>query len=160
MRKTREMKMKKLVIMMGAIAVAFVTNAASFKWQAAQIYGANGTSTYSGDVTLYCTQVSGWSQTVQAAAGAVKAADTEFASDSFSAGNYYDFYFVIEDGGSAFTSGSVQVAAQKSDVVTINFGTQKTATQNASNWAPVPEPTSALLMVLGVAGLALRRRRV
>ena len=32
----------------------------------------------------------------------------------------------------------------------------------ASNWAtmaPVPEPTSGLLMLLGIAGLALRRRR-
>ena len=29
----------------------------------------------------------------------------------------------------------------------------------ASNWQAVPEPTSAMLMLLGFAGLALRRRR-
>ncbi|MGN0545207.1 MAG: PEP-CTERM sorting domain-containing protein [Acutalibacteraceae bacterium] len=31
--------------------------------------------------------------------------------------------------------------------------------QDASNWAAVPEPTSGLLMLLGIAGLALCRRR-
>ena len=41
------------------------------------------------------------------------------------------------------------------------FGTQKTASQAAANWSSVsvPEPTSGLLMLLGMAGLALRRRR-
>ena len=34
-----------------------------------------------------------------------------------------------------------------------------TGTQTASNWYAVPEPTSGLLMLLGMAGLALRRRR-
>lgn len=32
-------------------------------------------------------------------------------------------------------------------------------TQNAANWQAVPEPTSGLLMLLGMAGLALRRKR-
>lgn len=34
-----------------------------------------------------------------------------------------------------------------------------TAGQPGSNWTAVPEPTSGLLMLLGMAGLALRRRR-
>ena len=33
------------------------------------------------------------------------------------------------------------------------------ASAGASNWQAVPEPTSAMLMLLGFAGLALRRRR-
>lgn len=33
------------------------------------------------------------------------------------------------------------------------------ASQTASNWQSVPEPTSGLLMLLGMAGLALRRKR-
>ena len=45
-------------------------------------------------------------------------------------------------------------------VSTVAFGNQKSATQADGAWATVPEPTTALLMLLGVAGLALRRRRV
>lgn len=43
----------------------------------------------------------------------------------------------------------------------VSFGTQKNATQAAGGWTAVavPEPTSGLLMLLGMAGLALRRRR-
>ena len=33
------------------------------------------------------------------------------------------------------------------------------ASANSANWSAVPEPTSGLLMLLGMAGLALRRRR-
>lgn len=38
-------------------------------------------------------------------------------------------------------------------------GDGTSATSNATGWAAVPEPTSGLLMLLGMAGLALRRRR-
>ena len=33
------------------------------------------------------------------------------------------------------------------------------AAASAATWTAVPEPTSGLLLVLGVAGLALRRKR-
>ena len=42
---------------------------------------------------------------------------------------------------------------------TANFSIPGAASQTASNWTAVPEPTSGLLMLLGFAGLALRRRR-
>ena len=38
-------------------------------------------------------------------------------------------------------------------------GDGTSATSYATGWAAVPEPTSGLLMLLGMAGLALRRRR-
>ena len=43
----------------------------------------------------------------------------------------------------------------------VAFGTQKNASQAAGGWATVavPEPTSGLMLLLGMAGLALRRRR-
>ena len=41
------------------------------------------------------------------------------------------------------------------------FGLSNSATLSAANWATaaVPEPTSGLLMLLGLAGLALKRKR-
>jgi hypothetical protein len=63
-----------------------------------------------------------------------------------------------------FTSATVSKLAQATSTVNIAFGNMQSATQNASNWAssgggePVPEPTSGLLMLIGAAGLALRRK--
>ncbi len=49
-----------------------------------------------------------------------------------------------------------------SETVQVKFGNQSTPSQAAGAWgsvSPVPEPTSGLLMLIGMAGLALRRRR-
>ena len=42
-----------------------------------------------------------------------------------------------------------------------SLGTQATASQNPANWTAVsaPEPTSGILLLLGMAGLALKRKR-
>ena len=151
--------MNKLLILAAVIVAGAAANAASFNWGAANIYGPDGTTKYSGDVTLFCTQVDGWSVTATATSGAINKNNTAFSSDKFVAGNSYDFYFVIEDGSKAFTSTTIAKGAQQSDTATIQFGNMAPATQNASNWAAVPEPTSGLLMLLGVAGLALKRKR-
>lgn len=98
------------------------------------------------------------------------------ATDAFdygTTGNYYDFYFAILDAAndqiliSALSEGN---AAQESGTTTIAFSGSKTwsnqafgdATYSAAGWyatAAVPEPTSGLLMLLGMAGLALKRKR-
>ena len=46
-------------------------------------------------------------------------------------------------------------------IKTLAWGSQATITQAAGGWTStsVPEPTSGLLMLLGMAGLALRRKR-
>ena len=152
--------MKKLAILAAVIIASIAVNAASFKWSAGNIYASNGTDKYTGDVALFAviggpdTLVS----TVKAStAGAV--ATTTFSNDAFEAGSYYDFYFVVEDGGKKFVSDIKNVGAQATSTAAITFGNMATATQNASNWAAVPEPTSGLLMLLGLAGLALKRKR-
>ena len=42
---------------------------------------------------------------------------------------------------------------------TIAFGDISAGTGTAGNWYVAPEPTSGLLLLIGVAGMALRRRR-
>ena len=152
--------MKKLIVLMLVVAAAAFANAASFKWSAANIYASNGTDKFSGTATLYCSQLSDWSTTADVNSGVIKATDATFSSDKFTVGQNYDFYFVITDNGKSFTSPTVTKGALDAQTQSIGFNNMATATQNASNWGTVPEPTSALLMVLGVAGLALRRRRV
>ena len=45
--------MKKLIIIAAVIVAGVAANAASFKWTAANIYGSDGTTKYSGSATLY-----------------------------------------------------------------------------------------------------------
>ena len=65
-------------------------------------------------------------------------------------------YLTVTTAQSANLAKSVNATAAS---VTFAGGNQSTYANNAANWTAVPEPTSGLLMLLGVAGLALRRRR-
>jgi hypothetical protein len=93
-----------------------------------------------------------------------------------SAGNDYNFYMaVLDKDGNLFLSSSVTAAGQASSTTDISFSGVKGATQTSwtddatftfagesgkgAGWYAVPEPTSGLLMLLGMAGLALRRKR-
>lgn len=158
--------MKKILILAAMIVAGVTANAASFKWSAANIYASNGTDKYTGDVALYAylstadASTAVLVSTVVSSAGVV-AATTFEDSTNFTAGNNYNFFFVIEDNGRTFTSTEkTGVAAQPTGTSSVLFGNMAAATQDASNWAAAPEPTSGLLMLLGVAGLALCRRRV
>ena len=82
----------------------------------------------------------------------------------------YTFYAVIFADNAVAEGGKYVVTATTSEIgwdntteTLVGLGNQKTLTQTAGNWstvaASVPEPTSGLLMLLGFAGLALRRRR-
>ena len=71
---------------------------------------------------------------------------------------------MIEDGDYTFDS-SISVpsvikqgAAAATSTTTVGFANMTSATA-ASNWQSVPEPTSGLLLLLGMAGLALKRKR-
>ena len=84
------------------------------------------------------------------------------------ASGYQDFFFVLVDGDKMFLSDVKSVQAPGTDnVQTITFGAQTAGSKlttegymSAGQWAQsVPEPTSGLLVLLGMAGLALRRRR-
>ena len=79
--------MKKLLVLAAVVIVGIAANAASFKWSAANIYGANGTDKYTGDVTLYAYAAGADVSTAFAvstvkatAAGAI--AQTTFSNDN------------------------------------------------------------------------------
>ena len=164
--------MKKLLILAAAIVAGVAANAASFKWTASNVYSSDTTTKLAvgSTVTLYSFLSSAEQSTAVVAttftlatAGTI---NTTFSSDAYTTGSNYSFYFVVEDNDKTFTSAVVaNKTAQATTTTTVGFGSMATATQNASNWAssgggePVPEPTSGLLMLIGAAGLALRRRR-
>lgn len=90
-----------------------------------------------------------------------KAADDALASADRSRQNYWllidndatsdaDHYFAVSTLNKGVTFNS---SSQLALTATWNGGTQM------STYAAVPEPTSGLLMLLGIAGLALRRKR-
>ena len=83
---------------------------------------------------------------------------------NFDAGTYYAQLTIEYKDGRKYTSeiGKFTIADGQSGAVTINFTTG--ANMGGSSLIgdttyTIPEPTSGLLVLLGVAGLALRRRR-
>ena len=164
--------MKKLMIAAFAIMAAVAANAASTSWElsAKSIIDVDNvaSSKCSADlaITLYAAEassgnwfvVSDMSKSV-ATTAAGKIAGTVFASDLFTSGNDYDFYFTITSQNSkgqnvTFTSTTVTIGATGVGIADLGFGSQAGQT-----WQSVPEPTSGLLLILGMAGLALRRQR-
>ena len=102
----------------------------------------------------------------QALADTSRLTATEFKYGSADVG--YNFYMAVVDGDNVFISDSKAVYGQASDTAAVSFSGLRTATSNnfgdaaysAAGWyTAVPEPTSGLLMLVGLAGLALRRGR-
>ena len=85
---------------------------------------------------------------------------------SLAEGNTIDVYYVIlnanKDPSEYYTiADTLTGRAETGDAVTTANMSIAQSTLSAGTWTAttVPEPTSGLLMLLGVAGLALRRRR-
>ena len=83
-------------------------------------------------------------------------------------GGSYTYYFVVLNGDKAYFSNEKSVKANGNTTAkSIGFSGQAgssalptgTGFQGAGTWSNVPEPTSAMLLVLGVAALALRRKQ-
>lgn len=83
----------------------------------------------------------------------------------------YSFYAVIFDGSDVASSTGYYMTTTKSATVpgsgaaTVSFGNQSSATFGKQAWSstgwsnPTPEPTSGMLLLLGGALLALRRKQ-
>ena len=81
----------------------------------------------------------------------------------------YTAYLMIFDTAEVTDSSKFYLTPTKSlatfsgtETGSVKFGTQKTASQSSANWVSagaIPEPTSALLLLVGGAMLALRRKQ-
>lgn len=71
------------------------------------------------------------------------------STDLASAQNYF-----LVSGGAEKTATFTSATGAKN----LGWGNQATITQAAGGWTAVPEPTSGLLLLLGMAGLALKRK--
>ncbi len=86
------------------------------------------------------------------------------ASGNYAAGSTVNGYIVLFDTASAADASYFAYTATKSATVgdvgapiTLSYGSFAAGTQGG--WTAVPEPTSGLLVILGMAGLALRRKQ-
>ena len=153
--------MKKLMIAAAIVCVAVASQAASFKWKtsSAVVKDINDLAGYNGTATLYAylsTDSADKAFVVDSAsmvAGQI-AVTPAFTDAKLVAGNTYTFYYTLKDAaGNTYKSDVKDMLAQADSTPTISIK------PGAWTAAPIPEPTSGLLLLLGVAGMALRRRR-
>jgi len=167
--------MKKLMFMLAAIVCAVAAQAATFKWST------GGLTVPGDDSTLISTDNGTWAATLQlftdaAMSTAVTGAGGLTATSPNALGQlgntvtgltegntYYGIVTVTGNyGGKDYTisvSDPVSIKFKTSGTTQLNFST---AIANAGGWPTsggVPEPTSGLLLLVGGAMLALRRKQ-
>ena len=153
--------MKKIVLACAIACCAVLAQAATFKWSAGNIYAGNENDKYTGSANIYVSLAGAGSYSLLDVAAITSGTfSLEKAYASLEGGKYYDVYFTIEDSTlGTFTSAVKEnQLASATQTTTVGWGNMKSATASASGWSSVPEPTSGLLLLLGVAGLALKRK--
>lgn len=179
--------MKKLVLSAIAAMLGIVANAAIASWDVDTVYtygttdNANGYLVYFVDADLYSaataiTDIGKADFTFLSNATQAWAAD-DLVDDGYVSGetaNVYGNgvdvtgYLVIFDSDTLANAQYAYVSDTATGATTTLGGsaylsfddTQLAGMQTAGNWTAVPEPTSGLLLVVGGALLALRRRRL
>ena len=181
--------MKKLMVVACAVAMAAVAQAGAVKWSATQISEAPDVTfgagvTYSAylfigdDVSAVTKYLVGEEQDFDAFGKAALASRTQaydttkevLTFGAIGSGDYANVEitaFMIVLNAADIEDATYYQVVEKSETpyITKTFGKNGDQTYawgsqaENTNWQSIPEPTSGLLLLLGVAGLALRRRR-
>ena len=179
--------MKKLILTLTISCVTCLINAAAVDWSAGGIVDpvatatagkntpANGWLGYmilASDVSTVTSNLGkgDFSSLTSKAVGPTKTTTSkgQFATSSATgsvASGDQTFYLVVlnantTDAATAyFISAGNTVSVDSSLDTMVSFGSQINYTKDASSWVAIPEPTSGLLMLFGMAGLALRRKQ-
>ena len=175
--------MKKIMMAAIAVAVGFVANAASVAWDNADgdLYGYNS-GDLATDYIVYFVNAADLSQAdALAALGSGNVANitskgsaglladdgwVEGEADGFSAGTTVSSYLIVFNASEA-ANATYAYISDAQDISLPPSGMSAFASydlsgsETAGNWTAVsaPEPTSGLLLLLGMAGLALRRKQ-
>ena len=170
--------MKKLVIIACVAFAAFASRAAQFTWQFTAAKAA-ATAYNNADVYMILAADYDSSKAMSLAdiQGASKSKGTlTVGSMTATTGNVvvndswvtestdYSWYAVVVSDDKYYVSSAATTSTAVADTATPASKTfaSKSEMATASNWhtlAAAPEPTSGLLMLLGIAGLALKRKR-
>ena len=176
--------MKKLIIAAALVCAAAFAQAATVNWTISGVKAEDGTSdpTAGWAVMAFYTEVGAGSGAIEAAIasktaaalafeesdlvvtlhkGKVTAHDATVAAITDTSKNY-DFYFVVfndADPASATKYAMQSALNQAYSSLDGNYSVASTFSSSTPWTETVPEPTTGLLVLLGVAGLALRRRR-
>ena len=167
--------MKKLTLMIGAIALAMGLQAASVDWK---VSGTAATVNY--NVYLLTSIADSYESVADIAsaalisgtiaqAGRTYSASGTAASEAITAASMTEVYWVIVDGsGSPSTYNYVKTDLstfvydpdnQESSPGTFGITAADMLAGSSGSFGAVPEPTSGMLVLLGMAGLALKRKR-
>ncbi len=173
--------MKKIIILTTALTMAAVANAANWTWEVQYLTNYDpataATPLFSGVVEIYASGMgSGGVDLLLSSAtandqGRITGASFTTNDSVFEPGQSYSFLIkYVDTRGTTATSDDMMFILPSAEYASvpcitgvtgssISFGNLGQITGNTVNWTPVPEPTSGLLLLIGVAGLALRRKR-
>ena len=170
--------MKKLIIAAAIVCAAVVSQAASIDWKVSGASGDVGTKVYLivGDTvkTDWTDAAAVASAAAQGGSGAIAKNNRVYTANGTASDSKItktaDFYYVIVKAdnsqfavsgvfdGATYVYDPTATPPESAPAAAPLFEAAGASFQNFSA-APVPEPTSSLLLLLGVAGLALRRKQ-
>ena len=170
-------KMKKLLIAIAIVCATAFANAASMNWElyagepdvGLKVYLCSAVAAFENEAQISDNLIGTIGNTAITEEGrdGGEASGTVRGLSDDDSGKMQSFYYVIvnKDGSGYWTqaaSGEIYTTSSGPESASVDV-TELLASTPATLWStgptPVPEPTSGLMLILGMAGLALKRKR-